>query len=72
MISDNHDYQNEMYEYKMLVRAPDGFTALAWFHRGEKLGKDTEIDIILTDLSAQGWNLIHIESMQILLRRKAR
>lgn len=72
MITDNYESQNEMYEYKMLTRGADGFTALAWFHHGERLGKDTEVDSILTNQSAEGWNLIHFESTLILLRRKAR
>ena len=72
MISDNPESRDEMYEYKMLLKGADGFTGQAWFHRGEKLGVDKDLDIILTDQSAQGWNLIHIEFSQVLLRRKAR
>jgi hypothetical protein len=72
MVEENRNSQNEMYEYKMLMRDADGLTALAWYHHGMKIGPDKELDTILTNQSAEGWNLVHFESNRVLLRRKAR
>lgn len=72
MIADNHGSANEMYEYEMLMRDADGFTALAGYHHGVKIGPDKELDTILTNQSADGWNLVHFEGTRILLRRRAR